>query len=158
VTVEIPLTRGLLALVDDEDAAAVLAAGKWHAKVCRWTTYARRTVRRSDGRRTALALHTFLTGWALVDHANGDGLDCRRANLRPATTAQNSLNAHRRRDNTSGFRGVWWDKTSKRWRAQLKHEGRRIDLGCHDDAVSAARAYDEAARRHAGKFARLNFR
>jgi HNH endonuclease/AP2 domain len=155
MTVEIPLTRGYVALVDDDDAPAVLAAGKWYAKTDRRSTYARRTTRREDGTRTVLSLHTFLTGWSYVDHRNGDGLDNRRQNLRPATNEENGRNRRLHRNNRSGFRGVAWVRG--RWQARISHEGRMRYLGRYPDPVSAARAYDEAARELRGEFARLNF-
>lgn len=157
MTVEIPLTQGMAALVDDEDAERVLAQGKWYAHRNRHAFYALRMSRRPDGSRQTIGLHTFLTGWPLVDHINGDGLDNRRANLRPATDTENRRNARRRTDNTSGFRGVHWHKARGTWRARISVDGQRVCLGYHPTADAAARAYDAAALVHHGEFAHLNF-
>jgi len=157
MTVEIPLSQGFVAIVDDEDAPAVLAAGKWTAQARPWTVYARRNVRCEDGRQATLYLHTFLTGWSMVDHANRDGLDNRRANLRPATRSQNARNRTVRSDSVSGFKGVYWDARAQRWEARIYVAGRGIWLGRFDDLVDAARAYDAAAREHYGEYAWLNF-
>jgi len=100
-------------------------------------------------------MHTFLTGWPMVDHRNGNGLDNRRANLRPATKSQNGANRLIAASNKSGFKGV--DLKKGRWRAQIKVVGSKIHLGYFDLAEEAARAYDMAAIEAFGEFATLNF-
>jgi hypothetical protein len=155
VTVEVPLSRGLVAVIDDEDADAVLAHGKWHTHSGRRTFYAARNVRRDDGSRTLLLLHTFLTGWSRVDHRNGDGLDNRRVNLRPTSVAGNQRNQSRRVNNASGYKGVV--ATGNRWRAEITCNYEARHLGLFLDPISAARAYDAAARELHGAFARTNF-
>lgn len=147
--VEIPLTRGFVALVDAEDAPDVLAAGKWHVLNDRYA------MRHFPGGR-ATAMHTFLTGWPLVDHINGDGLDNRRANLRQATHAENMRNRRRAISNRSGYKGVYWVRDRRKWKAQIKAGGRKYELGRFSDASDAARAYNEAAVRLHGEFAALN--
>jgi hypothetical protein len=153
----IPLTRGLTALVDDADAPAVLAAGAWFALPEGRTHYAARNYMREDGQRRVIRLHTFLTGWPRVDHRNGDGLDNRRDNLRPATYPQNNRNARRRSDNTSGYKGVSWRGDRSLWVARIWLGGRKLHLGYFSDPAEAARAYDAAAREHFGAYARPNF-
>jgi hypothetical protein len=158
VTVEIPISRGLVALVDEVDAAAVIAAGPWHACPRGRTIYVQRAFRRPDGRNTTQQLHTFLTGWSFVDHVNGDGLDNQRSNLRPATHAQNSANARLQARSTSGFKGVHRGPIrGKAWRAQIHAAGKKHHLGTFDDPEEAARAYDAAAVELFGEFARTNF-
>jgi hypothetical protein len=163
VVTRIPLTRGLEALVDDEDAAAVLAAGPWSAFRARHRTfYARRTVYlgRVDGKQrgTSLYLHRLLVDAPRVDHVNGNGLDCRRANLRSATHADNMRNRRTvGANNTSGYKGVTWDRRCSRWRASITVNRRHLSLGGLADPVAAARAYDAAAVEHFGGFARTNF-
>jgi hypothetical protein len=154
---QIPLSQGLVALVDDQDASRVLAAGKWHAQRCARTHYARRTIRRDDGKRTALALHRFITGWDYVDHINGDGLDNRRGNLRPASHEENVRNRRAQLAGASGYKGVDWDKAAGAWRARITANGRLIYLGRFVSADEAARAYDAAARDLHGSYARLNY-
>jgi hypothetical protein len=51
---------------------------------------------------------------------------------------------------------VSWDTAKARWRAQILVDGRETHLGYHDDEVQAARAYNEAAAKHFGEYARLN--
>lgn len=150
MTREVPLGRGFVALVDDADYALVTGIGSWHSQISgstRTRVYARSNV--------AGFMHRFLTGWAQVDHINGDGLDNRRSNLRPAVGSQNNHNVKLRRDNTSGFKGVV--RCGTRWKAQIKVEGRSRTLGRFATAAEAARIYDKAAREIAGEYARLNF-
>ena len=157
MTTEIPLTQGRVALVDDEDAALVLASGNWRALRNRTIFYAARHIRRTDGRRTTQRMHTLLTGWPYVDHVNGNGLDNRRANLRPATNQENQRNRGKQENNTSGFKGVGWHKRIGKWQASVRVDGRLVHLGYHATPEAAARAYDAAALEHHGEFAHLNF-
>jgi hypothetical protein len=153
---EIPLSQGLVALVDDGDFEAV-SAHKWSAAKKPHANYAVRSVRRTDGGWTPLYLHTFLTGYELVDHANGNGLDNRRSNLRSATEAENRQNMRRARNNTSGFKGVTWNGRRQKWMAQIQSQGHNRYLGLFTTPEEAAHAYDDAARALFGEFAAVNF-
>lgn len=154
-TREIPLTQGFVALVDAADYDAVMAS-KWCAVRDRiGAAYAVRNVLRLDGARTMQKLHTFLTGWPYVDHINGNGLDNRRSNLRPATHVENMQNMKIRSGNRSGFKGV--SRALGKWRARIRLDGRQRHLGCFTTREAAARAYDTAAREHFGEFACVNF-
>lgn len=154
--VEVPLSQGYVAIVDAADAERVLAH-KWSAEPRGKTVYALRQVRRPGGGWMKQRLHTFLTGYAKTDHANGDGLDNRRANLREATATENNRNRRRRSDNTSGFKGVTWRKDRNQWRAHIMVSGHQHSLGAYATAEEAARAYDAAAREFFGEYAALNF-
>jgi hypothetical protein len=152
--IELPLSQGKTALVDDLDAA-LAQTHKWCAE--RRTEerfYAVKTIRHLQGQ-TKIYLHTFLTGWSFVDHINGDGLDNQRSNLRPATEAQNLWNRGPQRNNTSGFKGV--HRFRSRWQAEIMASGRRSYLGTYGTPDEAARAYDAAATELHGEFACLNF-
>lgn len=154
--VEIPLTGGLVAVVDAQDAARILGMGAWQTTRYPHVTYARKSLYRA-GRYTSVNMHSVILGVPLVDHVNGDGLDNRRANLRPATVGENALNRSRRSDNTSGYKGVSRNGDNGRWRAYINRDGRRLSLGSFGSAEEAARAYDTAALELHGAFARLNF-
>lgn len=91
-----------------------------------------------------------------VDHKNHNRLDNRRQNLRPCTPAQNSSNTCKPSTNTSGFKGVSWDKSRKKWAAYITFQLKRINLGRFDVLEEAVCAYNEAAIQYHGEFAYLN--
>ena len=91
-----------------------------------------------------------------TDHKDSDGLNNQRVNLRICDPSQNSSNAVIRSDNTSGFKGVSWRKNRRKWLAQIQHDHRVIHIGQFSTALEAAIAYDEAARKLHGEFARTN--
>jgi hypothetical protein len=91
---------------------------------------------------------------AQVDHRNGVRTDNRFANLRPATSSQNRANSPRLARNTSGVKGVCWDKWRKKWMARLQVAGQTRNLGRYISIDDAAAAYAKAANDHFGEFAR----
>lgn len=93
-----------------------------------------------------------------VDHINGDKLDNRRINLRVCTYLQNSHNSRPYKIASSKYKGVSWHKSCKKWVANIrKPYDKLIYLGCFDDEIKAAIAYDIAAHNYFGEFAWLNF-
>lgn len=154
---EIPLTRGYVALVDDEDYERVVASGSWCARPNGRTVYAQQRATRADGRGTTIQLHQFIAGTTHVDHKNGDGLDNQRSNLRVATQGQNMFNKRLYASSTSGFKGVTRRKGTGKWAAQIQGGGHHRYLGQFATPEEAARAYDVAAVELFGEFARLNF-
>jgi hypothetical protein len=93
-----------------------------------------------------------------VDHRNRDRLDNRRGNLRSATDSQNGANKSKSTTRShSKFKGVTFHRNTGRWQAAIKHHDRCIYLGLFDAEENAARAYDHAALRIFGEFARPNF-
>lgn len=88
-----------------------------------------------------------------VDHKNHDTLDNRRHNLRICTNLQNCANKRGLAcNNTSGNRGVSWNKISSNWRAQIRVNGKLISLGSFNKKSDAAAAYAAANRQHFGEF------
>lgn len=93
-----------------------------------------------------------------IDHRNGNRSDNAILNLREATTAENNRNiAKSRNEKSSKFKGVCWCKTNKTWNAYIRIDRRLKNLGRYGDEITAAQAYDLAATKHFGTFARLNF-
>ncbi len=160
---EIPLTRGRAAIVDDEDFE-MLSAFSWHFRPMRAKQpekgYAALTVRPGDGHCLQMFMHQMLISLpkgVQVDHINGNSLDYRRQNLRPSTQAQNARNvAKPKHARSSRFKGVWHDRRTGKWQAYITADRRRYHLGVFGHEEDAARAYNDAARRLHGAFARLN--
>lgn len=92
-----------------------------------------------------------------VDHINGNHLDNRRCNLRIATVSENSRNARIRCDNSSGFKGVSYNRRKSKYRSYINSDGRQFHIGYFDNPEDAARVYDTAARFLFGEFACVNF-
>ena len=159
---KISLTQGLFALVDDEDAE-IVNQYKWYTQRCKNLLYAVKAVPTGNGKQAKLFMHTFLTGFKITDHIDGDGLNNCRENLREATRIENGMNKRKRPGTTSPFKGVYWYKKTKRFKAQISvpsrvgGNGKRKNLGYFLNESEAAQAYDNAARELFGDFAALNF-
>lgn len=149
----VPLTKGYEAMIDAADVPLVCGRN-WHARVEEHTVYAMAKMKVGLGPAKKLFLHKVITGYALTDHCDGNGLNNSRENLREATPAENSRNCRRRASNTSGFKGVSWSKRDKRWYARIRHEGRIRHLGCYDTPEDAHAAYCDASKRFHGEFGR----
>lgn len=155
---EIKLTRGMVALVDDEDFLA-LTVYKWCAFKDRKTFYAVR-YEHSQGKQTKVYMHRVIMSAPIgmfVDHKDHDGLNNQKSNLRLCNHSQNGRNRQVSRNNTSGFKGVCWNKQAEKWMAYIKDNGISRTLGNFDSREEAAKAYDMAARKLFGEFAKLNF-
>lgn len=92
----------------------------------------------------------------LVDHINGNKLDNRCSNLRIVNTQQNQHNRAKLLNNTSGYKGVQWRKDRNKWVAVIRVNTRLITLGTFKDIKDAAQAYNDAALRYHGEYARIN--
>lgn len=157
---QIQLTKGFCCVVDDDDYEWLIQ-WKWQAGILKNKVYARRSVR-SEGKIKQLLMHIAIAekhqlrqGRKQVDHKNGDSLDNRKDNLRPATNQENSRN--RKITASSGYKGVWQRTDTGKWRARIKIDGKFIVLGqAFPTAEDAARAYNEAAVERFGEFAVLN--
>lgn len=153
--VAVVLTRGYSALVDVADYPLVREK-KWRVHVCvDGQTYAVA----GSGAQT-LTMHRLIMGTPAgerVDHIDGDGLHNWRTNLRRCTNAQNIRNSKMSKRATSGFKGVSLMCKPGQFRAQICCQYKKINLGNFPTAVEAARAYDAAALKLFGAFARTNF-
>lgn len=88
-----------------------------------------------------------------VDHKYGVKTDNRKSELRVCVQQQNLCNVTIRSDNSSGYKGVFWNKETSRWRAVIRANNKRVHLGYFDTPEDAHRVYCAAAQRLHGEFA-----
>ena len=157
----ISLTQGKFAIVDPDEYYR-LSEYKWSASRVYNKFYAVRTSPAGKGRRKkTIRMHREIVNipdGLECDHINGNSLDNRKANLRPATRQQNCWNNRKRRPKSlSIYKGVSYSSRGRPWKAMLTVGGKRIYLGSFDTQIQAAEAYDKAAKIYFGQYAKLNF-
>ena len=155
----IPLTQGKFAIVDDVDFDW-LNQYKWYSHIDRSKNifYVNRG-RRWGKRMITILMHRLIMNpikGMFIDHINGNGLDNRRSNLRICTRSQNGMNRKMQNNNTSGYKGVIWSKSAKKWQVQIIFNKKRIHLGYFKIKKEGALAYNEASLKYFGKFAYIN--
>lgn len=165
---EIKLTRGKVALVDDEDYE-IVSQYKWSAVKGASSTWYARAYKPQTKKKSYLMMHRLIMNIqdnALhIDHINHDGLNNCKNNLRIATARQNQRNSRSRLGSTSNYLGIYLqtvkykNKTYNYWHSQIRgFNSEVIFLGTYKSEIEAARAYDEAAKKYHGEFANLNFK
>jgi hypothetical protein len=151
IDVSTPSFPNTFAKVDDADYEA-LAKFKWSASKPHNVIYAIRGIA-VDGKQTTVRMHQEIVGAsATIDHADGDGLNNQRTNLRPCSERQNQQNRRKWRGR-SAFKGVSWHKHTGKWRATIVVNSKQASLGYFDCPGCAAVAYDAAAKHSFGEFA-----
>lgn len=158
----ISLTKNYHTVVDDK-YFEILNQHTWCAHLYKnGSCYAEKRIIIND-KATILKMHRHilqLEGYVLsnneIDHINGDGLDNRVENLRICSRKNNSRNRKLSKNNTSGYKGVIWINRLNKWRARIKVDYKTIHLGYFVSKDDAARAYNLAASKYFGDFARLN--
>jgi len=155
-----PTNSNMIVVIDDLFAKEV-AASRWHIHD---NGHGNLYVRTMVGKNQFVTLQDFIWYLAgndtvvkpnLIDHVNGDGLDCRLDNLREVTKKQNSANRGPDRDNKVGLKGVSPTGYGQ-FVAQICIDGQRLRLGKFDRPEDAARIYDRAAVELFGEYAYVN--
>lgn len=156
----IQLTNGMFTIVDDEDYDRLMAMGKWYFSTDLYAINGKSYRKENNKPATAFVrMHRVILNAKLgefVDHINGDKLDNRKSNLRICTIAENSRNSGVRKNSKSGFKGVHFDKSKGKFAARITFKCKGIHLGRFKDPKDAARAYNAAALKYHGEFAKLN--
>lgn len=156
--IEIPLTHGKVTIIEDADCHLVDNGRTWYA------------VEKSSGKWYAACrlnyktvfMHRLLLGLSAgdgkkADHIDGNSLNNRRSNLRITDSFGNNRNRNKRTASVYTYKGVCLDKQNNKWSAYIGCAGKKIRLGRFMSEEEAARAYDEAAAKLFGDFAKLNF-
>lgn len=150
---EIELSKGLQAIVDDDDYE-VISAHKWYAHSdTRGKTYAATRIMGD-----LVYMHRLILDSEddkKIDHINGNGLDNRKENLRATSALENSRNKSKQKNTSSKYKGV--TKVSNGWKAHISINNKDIHIGYFKTEDDAARAYDSRAIEEFGEHAKLNF-
>lgn len=156
-TMEIPLTRGQVAIVDAEDFEW-LSQYKWQAKwdKCKKGYYAvtGKSILKSF---STTIMHRLIVGAKkgdIVDHIDGNGLNNRKSNLRIVTSTENAINHKIRSDNTSSVTGVRFRKSCKKWYAFISINKKETFLGSFVNFEDAVDARGKAEKKYYGDFVR----
>lgn len=155
---DIKLTQGYVATVDNEDYDRVNQF-KWQIKKCGNAIYACGWVGEWKNKKR-MAMHRFIMNIPLndirkIDHADHDGLNNQKSNLRICTQFENMKNRISK-NGSSKYKGVHWHKRDRKWYAQIRVNKKTIHLGIFAWEDQAALTYNKAAKKHHGEFALLN--
>jgi hypothetical protein len=149
----IRLSDGNIAVCDGSEFEKV-SLHKWTSYKGKYAFYT------NNSKKENVRLHNYIFGILpnnyVVDHINGNGLDCRSVNMRIATHKDNNMNRISK-SHTSQYKGVSWDLSRNKWIVSIQTDGKTIHIGRFDDEIEAAKAYDRKAWELFGQYAKLNF-
>lgn len=150
---EIKLTQGQITLVDNEDFD-YLSQWKWYANKLRNGSF--RAIRTTNSGKVYMHRVIMNTPTDLVvDHIDHNTLNNQRSNLRNCTYQQNSQNMQRNLGE-SYYKGVCWDKQNKKWLAQIRVNGKHINLGRFKVEEEAVLMYNKTALQYFKEFAYIS--
>lgn len=147
-------TFGVKNVLFDSDDYELIKIHKWHVIKIGDCFYAETCIGLKRVRMHRLVMSAVKN--QIIDHEDHNGLNNQKSNLRYVTTSQNSMNQRLRKNNASGFRGVYFHKVAKKYHAQIKVDGKRKSLGLFDKSLDAAIAYNNAAITFYKEYAQLN--
>lgn len=149
--IAIPLSQNHYTLIDAEDYEKV-SRYNWHLYNAGGHKYAITNIRLGINKRATIKLHRYILDFPnqLIDHANGDGLDNRRCNLRACSPTQNCMN--RKPKGKLNTKGISFKKGH--WIARIQYQGERTILGYFQSKEIAQQAYNMAAESIANGFGR----
>lgn len=128
--------------VDDEDYP-ILSRHKWylHNGHNTKTKYAHTNIHGT------LLMHRLIVGsnTVVVDHIDHNGLNNQKANLRVISDSQNKHSGPLRKDNKTGYKGVFYVASRGKYVAYIRKNNKRKHIGVFDDKYSAAEAYNKVA-------------
>ena len=136
-------------LIDAEDVDKV--------KDYTWNVHSKRLYCYTLLNKSNTGLHRYIMNapeGMVVDHINGDTLDNRKCNLRICTQQENLMNRPKPKNNTSGRKGVYWDKTYNKWKVCIKINGKQKHLAYFDNKEDAVKLREEAEAKYFGEYAR----
>lgn len=156
---QIQLTKGQVALIDDEDFDDI-SQYRWFAVAPRQKDYTHSwyAATKTGGRN--ISMHQLLMNppiGSCADHIDHNGLNNRRSNLRITTTRENSWNTNKHKNCTSKFKGVAWNREKSKWQVRICINGKEKHLGWFHNEIEGANLYDFVAIQFFGPFAKVNF-
>lgn len=154
MTKEIKLTQGKIAIVDDEDFERINKI-KWSASKYNKNLF--RAIGKIKGKRVIMSrmIMNNPKGY-LIDHIDRNALNNKKSNLRLCNHSQNAINSTKNKNNTSGFKGVWWNKNSEVWQSAIMHKNKRYRLGSFEKKIDAVNSYNNKAKQLFREFAYIN--
>lgn len=151
---EIELTQGKVALVDDDDFER-LNQIRWYANKHANTFYAVGYIK-VNKKAISVLMHWLVMGGKGIDHIDHNGLNNQKSNLRFCTVSENGMNQQKQKNRSSIYKGVYFNKLSKKWGAYININRKNIYLGSFTDEIQAAKAYNQKAIELFREFANLN--
>lgn len=149
-------TNEYVAIVDDEDYKKV--------SQYKWSFSLKRVIRTKKLNNKILYLHQFIllnyylnNEKTIIIHIDGNFLNCTRENLKIVTVKEKARTKSKTLNNkTSVYKGVCFQKDRLKWRSSICVDYKKINLGSFCNEKDAAKAYNEAATKYFGEFAKLN--
>jgi hypothetical protein len=153
----VPLTKGYEAIIDAEDVDLV-KGHNWWSEVCFKADGSLRAVYARSDTSGMQYIHRVIMRadeFHLVDHIDGNGIDCRKSNMRLTANTGNSQNKKINCNNTSGFKGVTWNKRREKWEVKIMAYRKKKHIGYYVSLDDAAEAYSKASAIYHGEFGRI---